>query len=70
MPLITDRQQVYQALTGSASPLLKALQAAERRCGELEEALSSRSQLVDMLQQEVSSADQQKQVDEVVLRLF
>lgn len=44
-------------------PLLKALQAAERRCEELEEALNSRSQVVEMLQQEVSSADQQKQVE-------
>lgn len=44
-------------------PLLKALQAAQRRCEELEEALNSRSQVVEMLQQEVSSADQQKQVD-------
>lgn len=44
-------------------PLLKALQAAQRGCEELEETLKSRSQLVEMLQQEVSSADQQKQVD-------
>lgn len=44
-------------------PLLKALQATQRHCEELEEALSSRSQVVEMLQQEVSSADQQKQVD-------
>ncbi|XP_011611575.2 golgin subfamily B member 1 isoform X1 [Takifugu rubripes] len=42
--------------------LQQALQEAQRRCEELEEALNSRSQVVEMLQQEVSSADQQKQI--------
>ncbi|PWA30205.1 hypothetical protein CCH79_00014975, partial [Gambusia affinis] len=37
-------------------------QAAQQRCVELEEALFSRSQELEMLQQEVSSADQQKQI--------
>lgn len=40
----------------------QALHTAQRRCEELEEALNSRSQVLEMLQQEVSSADQQKQV--------
>ncbi|XP_063762051.1 golgin subfamily B member 1 isoform X2 [Eleginops maclovinus] len=40
----------------------RALHAAQRRCEELEEALNSRSQVLEMLQQEVSSADQQKQI--------
>lgn len=40
----------------------QALREAQRRCEELEEALNSRSQVLEMLQQEVSSADQQKQV--------
>lgn len=44
-------------------PLPKALHAAQRHCEELEEALNSRTQVVEMLQQEVSSADQQKQVE-------
>ncbi|KAM9845718.1 golgin subfamily B member 1 isoform 2-T2 [Aulostomus maculatus] len=42
--------------------LQQALLAAQRRCEELEEALKSRSQVLEMLQQEVSSADQQKQI--------
>ncbi|XP_040031208.2 uncharacterized protein golgb1 isoform X2 [Gasterosteus aculeatus] len=42
--------------------LQQALNAAQRRCEELEGALSSRSQVLEMLQQEVSSADQQKQI--------
>ncbi|XP_016528491.1 golgin subfamily B member 1 isoform X2 [Poecilia formosa] len=37
-------------------------QAAQQRCVELEEALFSRSQELEMLQQEVNSADQQKQI--------
>lgn len=41
---------------------LKALRETQRRCEELEEALNSRCQVLEMLQQEVSSADQQKQV--------
>ncbi|XP_068163636.1 golgin subfamily B member 1 isoform X2 [Antennarius striatus] len=40
----------------------QALHAAQRRCEELEEALNSRSQVLEMLQYEVSSADQQKQI--------
>nr|XP_057933047.1 golgin subfamily B member 1 isoform X2 [Doryrhamphus excisus] len=40
----------------------QALHVAQRRCEELEEALKSRSQVLEMLQQEVSSADQQKQI--------
>uniref|UniRef100_A0A3Q3VIV5 Uncharacterized protein n=1 Tax=Mola mola TaxID=94237 RepID=A0A3Q3VIV5_MOLML len=39
-----------------------SLHAAQKRCEELEETLNSRSQVLEMLQQEVSSADQQKQV--------
>ncbi|KAM6961854.1 LOW QUALITY PROTEIN: uncharacterized protein golgb1 [Tautogolabrus adspersus] len=42
--------------------LQQALHAAQRRCEELEEAFNSRSQVLEMLQQEVSSADQQKQI--------
>lgn len=42
---------------------LKALGETQRRCEELEEALNSRCQVLEMLQQEVSSADQQKQVE-------
>lgn len=42
--------------------LSQALRAAQQRCEELEEALNSRSHVLEMLQQEVSSADQQKQV--------
>lgn len=41
---------------------LQVLHAAQRRCEELEESLRSRSQVLEMLQQEVTSADQQKQV--------
>ncbi|MEQ2211901.1 hypothetical protein XENOCAPTIV_019955 [Xenoophorus captivus] len=41
----------------------QALETAGQRCTELEEALNSRSQELEMLQQEVSSADQQKQVE-------
>lgn len=40
----------------------QALHAAQQRCEELEEALMSRAGELEMLQQEVSSADQQKQV--------
>uniref|UniRef100_A0A3B3ZDT8 Uncharacterized protein n=1 Tax=Periophthalmus magnuspinnatus TaxID=409849 RepID=A0A3B3ZDT8_9GOBI len=39
-----------------------ALHTAQRKCEELEETLSSRSQVLEMLQQELNSADQQKQV--------
>ncbi|KAL6116691.1 golgb1 [Pungitius sinensis] len=42
--------------------LQQALHAAQRRCEELDGALNSRSQVLEMLQQEVSSADQQKQI--------
>ncbi|CAK6950056.1 golgin subfamily B member 1 isoform X1 [Scomber scombrus] len=42
--------------------LQQTLHAAQRRCEELEDALNSRSQVLVMLQQEVSSADQQKQI--------
>lgn len=42
--------------------LSQALHAAQQRCEELEESLNSRTQVLEMLQQEVSSADQQKQV--------
>ena len=42
--------------------LSQALQAAQRRCEELEEAFKSRSQVLEVLQEEVNSADQQKQV--------
>ncbi|TKS90758.1 Golgin subfamily B member 1 372 kDa [Collichthys lucidus] len=42
--------------------LQQALHTAQRRCEELEEAFNSRSQVLVMLQQEVSSADQQKQI--------
>lgn len=54
----------------NAGFISKALQEAQRRCEELEEALNSRSQVVEMLQQEVSSADQQKQVDSLVVWSF
>ncbi|MEQ2164261.1 hypothetical protein GOODEAATRI_004709 [Goodea atripinnis] len=40
----------------------QALETARQRCTELEEALNSRSEELEMLQQEVSSADQQKQI--------
>lgn len=49
-------------------PACQALHTAQRRCEELEEALSSRSQVLEMLQQEVSSADQQKQVHVLLFR--
>ncbi|KAM7367305.1 hypothetical protein PAMP_015218 [Pampus punctatissimus] len=42
--------------------LQQDLHAAQQRCEELEEALNSRSQVLEMLQQEVTSADQQKQI--------
>lgn len=61
---ISDPHKSHNAVVDTC-PLLKALQAAQRRCEELEEALNSRSQVVEMLQQEVSSADQQKQVDKI-----
>ncbi|XP_061767941.1 golgin subfamily B member 1 [Nerophis ophidion] len=48
--------------------LQQALHAAQRRCEELEESLKSRSQVLEMLQQEVSSADQQKQILTVQFR--
>lgn len=38
------------------------LRVAQRHTEELEEALRSRLQVLDMLQQELNSADQQKQV--------
>ncbi|XP_029317768.1 LOW QUALITY PROTEIN: golgin subfamily B member 1 [Cottoperca gobio] len=46
----------------SDSQLQQVLHVSQRRSEELEEALNSRSQVLDMLQQEVSSADQQKQI--------
>ncbi|XP_062239083.1 golgin subfamily B member 1 [Platichthys flesus] len=42
--------------------LQQALQAAQRRCEELEEAFKSRTQVLEVLQEEVNSADQQKQI--------
>ncbi|KAG5845894.1 hypothetical protein ANANG_G00144020 [Anguilla anguilla] len=42
--------------------LQQALGAAQRRTEELEEMVRSRSQVVEMLQQELNSADQQKQI--------
>ncbi|KAK7886092.1 hypothetical protein WMY93_025713 [Mugilogobius chulae] len=42
--------------------LQQALHTAQRRCEELEETVSSRSQVLEMLQQELNSADQQKQI--------
>ncbi|XP_061125228.1 golgin subfamily B member 1 isoform X2 [Syngnathus typhle] len=42
--------------------LQQTLHAYQRRCEELEEALKSRSQVLEMLQQEVTFADQQKQI--------
>ncbi|XP_008398570.1 golgin subfamily B member 1 [Poecilia reticulata] len=45
-------------------------QAAQQRCVELEETLFSRSQELEMLQQEVSSADQQKQILTAQFRLM
>ncbi|CAB1346017.1 unnamed protein product [Coregonus sp. 'balchen'] len=39
-----------------------ALRAAQRRCEEQEEAMRSRSQVLEMLQGELNNADQQKQV--------
>ncbi|KAK5876561.1 hypothetical protein CesoFtcFv8_025901 [Champsocephalus esox] len=50
------------AQSQSDGQLQQALNAAQRRCEELEEAFNSRSQVLEMLQQEVSSADQQKQI--------
>lgn len=42
--------------------VLKALRDSQRRIEELEESLRSRSEVLEMLQQELNSADQQKQV--------
>ncbi|CAL8242095.1 unnamed protein product [Merluccius merluccius] len=42
--------------------LQQALQSSQQRCEELGEALHSRSLELELLQQEVSSADQQKQI--------
>ncbi|XP_049616748.1 golgin subfamily B member 1 [Syngnathus scovelli] len=42
--------------------LQQALHASQRRCEELEEALKSRMEVLEMLQQEVTFADQQKQI--------
>uniref|UniRef100_A0A668AWQ7 Golgin B1 n=1 Tax=Myripristis murdjan TaxID=586833 RepID=A0A668AWQ7_9TELE len=42
--------------------LQQALHSSQRRCEELEEAMRSRSEVLEMLQQEVNSADQQKQI--------
>ncbi|CAL9682858.1 unnamed protein product [Knipowitschia caucasica] len=42
--------------------LQQAFHAAQRRCEELEETVASRSQVLEMLQQELNSADQQKQI--------
>ncbi|KAF3705212.1 Golgin subfamily B member 1 372 kDa Golgi complex-associated protein [Channa argus] len=44
------------------SEFQKSFHAAQRRCEELEEALNSRSQVLEMLQEEISSSDQQKQI--------
>ncbi|XP_028306983.1 golgin subfamily B member 1 isoform X2 [Gouania willdenowi] len=57
-------EELLRATTSSQghNDLQQALQATGRRCEELEDALNSRSQLLEMLQQEVSSADQQKQI--------
>ncbi|KAM8884828.1 uncharacterized protein golgb1 [Synchiropus picturatus] len=48
--------------SSDSSDLQQALQLSQRRCEELEEALVSRSGVLEMLQQEVTSADQQKQI--------
>ncbi|KAM9823929.1 golgin subfamily B member 1 [Neosynchiropus ocellatus] len=55
-------QKHEEELLKDASDLQQALQSAQRRCEELEEALVSRAGLLEMLQQEVTSADQQKQI--------
>uniref|UniRef100_H3C267 Golgin B1 n=1 Tax=Tetraodon nigroviridis TaxID=99883 RepID=H3C267_TETNG len=52
---VTAQSQVDNELQQNAA-------RAQRRCEELEEAFNSRSQVVEMLQQEVGSADQQKQI--------
>ncbi|XP_077449568.1 uncharacterized protein golgb1 [Stigmatopora argus] len=62
---IQKHEEELQSATTPASndgELQKALHEARRRCEELEEALKSRSQVLEMLQQEVVSADQQKQI--------
>ncbi|XP_048861289.1 golgin subfamily B member 1 isoform X3 [Brienomyrus brachyistius] len=46
----------------SDGALQQALRVAQRHTEELEEALRSRLQVLDMLQQELNSADQQKQI--------
>ncbi|XP_051911552.1 golgin subfamily B member 1 [Hippocampus zosterae] len=50
------------AQSSNDGELQQALHVSQRRCEELEEALKSRSQVLEMLQQEVTSADQQKQI--------
>ncbi|XP_056132274.1 golgin subfamily B member 1 [Lampris incognitus] len=50
------------AQTQNDSVLQQALHVSQRRGEELEEAMRSRSQVLDMLQQELNSADQQKQI--------
>ncbi|XP_054608618.1 golgin subfamily B member 1 isoform X2 [Dunckerocampus dactyliophorus] len=57
-------EELLAATTQSSEDgdIQQALHVAQRRCEELEEALKSRSQVLEMLQQEVSSADQQKQI--------
>ncbi|XP_077565284.1 uncharacterized protein golgb1 isoform X2 [Stigmatopora nigra] len=57
-------EELHSATTPASNDgeLQKALQEARRRCEELEESLKSRSQVLEMLQQEVLSADQQKQI--------
>ncbi|XP_061663425.1 golgin subfamily B member 1 [Syngnathoides biaculeatus] len=50
------------AQSSKDTELQQALYVAQRRCEELEETLKSNSQVLEMLQQEVTSADRQKQI--------
>ncbi|XP_057711603.1 golgin subfamily B member 1 isoform X2 [Corythoichthys intestinalis] len=62
---IQKHEEELQSATTQTSKdveLQQALHDAQRRCEELEEALKSRSKVLEMLQQEVISADQQKQI--------
>lgn len=60
--LLKDTPDAFSLYSNTVFSVSQALREAQRRCEELEEALNSRSQVLEMLQQEVSSADQQKQV--------
>ncbi len=61
-PCCYFRKFQYTYLAWILLVVLQALRASQQRIEELEESLRSRSEVLEMLQQELNSADQQKQV--------